>query len=205
MFLLFSLTSLVATSDLLRWVSPWSGQLGGGGHLALDDEALRYMDPQGALNYGQIDYSMMPGSGGSGSIPQDIGIPTSLVAAGGVPYGRAYLGASPAGGWQPQPAAPVAAAQSAMSHLPQQHSLSSLGSSGTGSVAAALAEAHSAQSGQLEDAAAAAAAAAQMLAASRSGSFSQLQQQSPPQGGPGGSVRGAGYPQGRPQPRGQYR
>ena len=162
------------------------------------------MDPQGALSYEQLGYSMMHGSGST--IGQDGSIPTSLVAAGGgVPYGGAYLGASPAGSrWQPPAPGqePALAAPTALTHLPQQHSLSSLGSSGSASAAAALADAHS---GQLDaDAAAAAAAAAQMLAASRAGSFPQPQQ---PQGAPGGPAQRAGFPGSRQQqPRGgQYR
>ncbi len=83
--------------------------------------------------------------------------------------------------------------------LPPQHSLSSLASSpGTGSAAAALAEAHSAHSGQLDSIISP--AAAHMLASSRS---VPLPQQQPQGGPPGGPAQRAGLPS-RQQPRSRY-
>lgn len=72
------------------------GQLGSG--RLLDEVALRYMDPgAGALNYGQLDYTMPGGVGMSSDR-----IPTSMMLAGGVPYvGGAYFDAGLVAGMGP--------------------------------------------------------------------------------------------------------
>lgn len=72
------------------------GQLGSG--QLLDEDALRYMDPgAGALNYGQLDYTMPGGVGMSSDR-----MPTGMMLAGGVPYaGGGYFDASLAAGMGP--------------------------------------------------------------------------------------------------------